>query len=246
MEQSQIAPEDSQSAALVESAAKQKHYKFDGETVAAILERTKIREEDIDPFCVIPGSQIRPIHSASVERLMRSMLEKGYVPTSVLVVNEVATLDGSKLYRCIEGLHRIEALKRLIVTLKAQNKGSLAKSFEKVKMHVHEKVSQEAELFLAMALNDEKEEKAPQTFFTKIFFLQRRLEVMTDEQRCLVYAVSTSSRMLSPATYFSFKPGALFKFLQKEGPNARNFFHETRWSGQLVDAEDLGADESSL
>ena len=94
--------------ALVQSVVRGRSYRFNGESVQAILERTKLREELIDPFCVVPGSQIRPLQEASVARLMRSILEKGFVSTSVIVVNEAVSPDGRKFYRCIEGLHRIE------------------------------------------------------------------------------------------------------------------------------------------
>ena len=40
-------------AALVESAVRGKSYRFNGESVQAIIERTKVREELIDPFCVV-------------------------------------------------------------------------------------------------------------------------------------------------------------------------------------------------
>ena len=187
-------------AALVESAVRGKSYRFNGESVQAILERTKLREELIDPFCVVPGSQIRPLQEASVARLMRSILEKGFVSTSVIVVNEAYSPDGAMFYRCIEGLHRIEALKRLISTLKSKHKGGLAVSLEKVTMHVHEKISPEAELFIAMALNDEKDEKAPQTFFTRLYYLQRRVEIMSDERTLFFCNVSKGPRRASQGT----------------------------------------------
>ena len=99
------------------------------------------------------------------------MMEKGFLSTSAIIVNEIETLNGEKQFRCIEGLHRIEALK-LIVNTYAYKNVHLADPFRKVNVHVHQVMSAEVELLVAMALNDEKDVVAKQTVFTRMFFLQ--------------------------------------------------------------------------
>jgi hypothetical protein len=191
-------------------------YHFNGESVASILQRTKLREESVDPFSVLPGSNIRPIQKASVERLKKSMMEKGFLSTSAIIVNEIETLNGEKQFRCIEGLHRIEALK-LIVNTYAYKNVHLADPFRKVNVHVHQVMSAEVELLVAMALNDEKDVVAKQTFFTRMFFLQRRAEVMSEEEYRKIVHSDFSGRLRGRQSQFSYRGPAFYSVLCHEG-----------------------------
>jgi hypothetical protein len=133
---------------------------------------------------------------ASVEKLKVSILEKGFLSTSTIIVNEIDTTDGVKRYRCIEGLHRIEALKSIISTFEQKKQGLLADPFRRVNVVIHQLVKPEVELLIAMALNDEKDVIARQSFFTRVFFLKRRVDIMNDEDRSSVTQVEEKGRSL--------------------------------------------------
>jgi hypothetical protein len=191
-------------------------YQINGESVAEILRRTRIGEAIVDPFCVIPGSNIRPIQLASVDRLKVSILEKGFLSTSTIIVNEIDTTDGVKKYRCIEGLHRIEALKSIISTFEQTKQSLLADPFRRVNVHIHQLVKPEVELLIAMALNDEKDVIAKQSFFTRVFFLKRRVDIMSDEDRSSVTQVEDGRREGKKYCQFAFKIQRLYQNQRKQ------------------------------
>jgi hypothetical protein len=119
----------------------------------------------------------------------------------------------------LEGFHRVEALKIVISKLNEKIESQhRAAELSSINMQVYQQLSPEEELYVAMALNDEKEDRAKQSFFTQGFFLSRRLEVIDPADRKeFVQAEDTGRYRKSAATMFSYKTGAFWTLLNREG-----------------------------
>lgn len=57
-----------------------------GRNIAELMEAHFLRTELVDPFKIVPGSQIRKIRPAGVEKLKQSILQSGFMLVSGLVV----------------------------------------------------------------------------------------------------------------------------------------------------------------
>ena len=62
---------------------------------------------------MIVGANIRPLNKTGLEMLKASVLEKGWTPTSVLLVSKAHDFEMSRKYRIIDGFHRWQVVKSL-------------------------------------------------------------------------------------------------------------------------------------
>jgi ParB-like chromosome segregation protein Spo0J len=62
---------------------------------------------------LIVGANIRPLNKTGLEMLKKSVLEKGWTPTSVLLVSKTHDFDTNRKYRIIDGFHRWQVVKSL-------------------------------------------------------------------------------------------------------------------------------------
>ena len=79
----------------------------------ALIERYLKEKTQVDARLIRPGSDIRHIILESVDKIAESIEQQGFVADSWVVVWPFSDLDGARVYKCIEGMHRTEAVKRL-------------------------------------------------------------------------------------------------------------------------------------
>ena len=79
----------------------------------ALIERYLKEKTEVDARLIRPGSGIHHIIPESVDKIAESIEQHGLVADSWVVVWPFIDLDGTRVYKCIEGMHRTEAVKRL-------------------------------------------------------------------------------------------------------------------------------------
>ena len=74
---------------------------------------------DVSPFDVEPGSFLRPVRESGVQKLVQKIGREGYnknLAPIYLIENQEGgeeKFSGSVIYRCIDGMHRVTAMRRL-------------------------------------------------------------------------------------------------------------------------------------
>ena len=93
-----------------------------------LIERYLKEKTEIDARLIRPGSDIRHIIPESVDKIAESIEQQGFVADSWVGVWPFTDLDGTRVYKCIEGMHRTEAVKRLIKQAILENRNRILRS----------------------------------------------------------------------------------------------------------------------
>ena len=137
------------------------------------LVREHLLEEnvDVDPCRIIAGANIRSVHELSVQELYQSMKDHGagFGGTPILVTRHEDEA-GETFYKCIEGMHRASAAKRL--------KEEGHPDFQTLKVWILDGLTSQEELIIATKCNEVN------TKSVKVLYIQTLEKWRQYWQRC--------------------------------------------------------------
>lgn len=181
----------------------------------ALIERYLKEKTEVDARLIRPGSDIRHIIPESVDKIAESIEQQGFVADSWVVVWPFTDLDGTRVYKCIEGMHRTEAVKRLF------SLGKLGSPMIPAK--VLENVPPEVIIDIAVRSNEVTNCVVKKTYFQSLELLaaqRREYALKHGEELGKVSYASLAAWLKFPADEKKTTRRVAFKIVQAATPEA--------------------------